>query len=127
MGQVAEDGLSVSNETVELGSRIRGIRRQRGLTQAELASSELSESYISLIESGKRKPGPRTLRLLAERLGLTVDELTKRVVTPDPQISFALAFVELAVMNGDPDAAQSAIAAIHADHRLDPQSAARLL
>lgn len=96
------------------------------MTQAEIAGPQLSESYISLIESGKRKPGRRTLEAIAEQLGMSFDELTKRPVPTDPQVSFALAFVELAVMNGDNDSARSAIAAIHADSRLDGPSAARL-
>ncbi len=45
---------------------------------------------------------------------------------PIPQVSFALSFVELAVMNGDMDSAASAVAAIHKDSRLDARSAARL-
>lgn len=103
------------------------MRRERGLTQADLAGPELSESYISLIEGGKRQPGHRTLQAIAERLNLSVDELTNRSVPADPQIGFALAFVELAVVNGDADSARSAIAAIYEDSRLDGQSAARVL
>jgi tetratricopeptide (TPR) repeat protein len=117
----------VISDAVELGSRIRSVRRERGLTQAELAGPELSESYISLIEGGKRQPGRRTLQAIAERLDLSVDELTNRSVPADPQIGFALAFVELAVMNGDAGSARSAIAAIYEDSRLDGQSAARVL
>lgn len=112
---------------VALGSRIRSVRRERGLTQAELAGSDLSESYVSLIERGKRQPGHRTLRSIAERLNLTLDELTSHVVPVDPQICFALAFVELAAMNGDAMSARPAIAAIYADSRLDDRSAARVL
>lgn len=113
--------------TADLGSRIRSIRRERGLTQAELAGADLSESYISLIERGKRHPGQRTLLSIAERLQLSLDELTSRVVPADPQICFALAFVELAAMNGDVEAARPAIAAIYEDSRLDERSATRVL
>ena len=120
------NGLVVTNDATELGSRIRSVRRERGLTQAQLAGPKMSESYISLIESGKRKPGRRTLQAIAEPLALSVDELTKHLVPADPQVSFALAFVELAVMNGDTESARSAIAAIYADGRLDVQSAARV-
>lgn len=116
----------MANQSAELGTRIRCVRRERGLTQAQLAGPTLSESYISLIESGKRQPGRRTLQAIAEQLGLSVDELTKQVIPADPQISFALAFVELAVMNGETESARSAIAAINKDSRLDGQSAVRL-
>lgn len=115
------------NVAGELGARIRAVRRERGLTQAELAGPELSESYVSLIESGKRQPGRRTLSAIAERLGMSVDELNSHVVQADPQVGFALAFVELAASNGDLDSARSAIKAMHKDGRLDPTSAARVL
>lgn len=111
----------------EVGGRIRSIRQERGLTQAELAGSTLSESYVSLIERGKRQPGRRTLQTIAERLDITIDELTSHVVPVDPQICFALAFVELAAMNGDVESARPAIAAIYQDSRLDAHSAARVL
>lgn len=42
--------------TTGLGERIRLLRGKRGLKQQDLASSEISASYISLIESGKRAP-----------------------------------------------------------------------
>jgi tetratricopeptide (TPR) repeat protein/transcriptional regulator with XRE-family HTH domain len=117
----------VANGALELGSRIKSIRCERGLTQAELAGPNLSESYISLIESGKRRPGRRTLAALSERLDVTVEELTAHVVPVDPQVSFAMAFVDLAMMNGDFDSAKSAMAAIRQDPRLDPRSAAKLV
>jgi transcriptional regulator with XRE-family HTH domain len=117
----------VTQDSGHVGARIRTIRQQRGLTQAGLAESDLSESYISLIESGKRVPGARTLKVIAARLAVTVDDLTSRALPPDPQISFALAFVELAVMNGDVADARKAITAIQADTRLDDRSALRLV
>jgi tetratricopeptide (TPR) repeat protein/DNA-binding XRE family transcriptional regulator len=117
----------VANGALELGSRIKSMRCERGLTQAELAGTTLSESYVSLIESGKRRPGRRTLDVIAERLGVTVEELTAYVVPVDPQVSFAMAFVDLAMMNGDLDSARSAMASIRQDPRLDPRSAAKLV
>jgi len=117
----------VANDVAELGSRIKALRCERGLTQAELAGPKLSESYVSLIESGKRRPGTRTLQAIAARLDVPLDELTARVAPTDPQISFALAFVELAVMNGDLESAGSAVAAIRNDNRLDARSEARLV
>src|SRR4051794_36964665 len=52
-----------------LGHRIRATRISRGLSQAQLALPELSDSYVSLIESGKRVPTPDVVRLLARKLG----------------------------------------------------------
>lgn len=110
----------------ELGSRIRSLRLERGLSQAELAGTTLSESYVSLIESGKRQPSRKAVAAIADRLGCSVDGLKQHVVHEDPKISFALTFAELAVRNGDTASARSALAAVGSDSRLTPPTAARM-
>lgn len=67
----------------DLGSRIRRLRRERGLTQAGLAGSRLSESYVSLIESGRRVPTGDVLEYLAEALDCTIGTLTGADEPPD--------------------------------------------
>jgi tetratricopeptide (TPR) repeat protein len=62
-----------------VGERVRNLRLTRRLSQAQLAAHDLSDSYISLIESGKRTPTPAVLRLLAERLGCTPEYLADGV------------------------------------------------
>ena len=58
-------------ETV--GRRIERLREEKGLSQRGLAEGlyRVSYAFISRIESGQREPSLRTLRLLAERLGVT--------------------------------------------------------
>ena len=51
-----------------LAARIRELRRLQGVSQTELAGKDLSPSYISLLEAGKRTPTPQVLTLLARRL-----------------------------------------------------------
>lgn len=109
-----------------VGARVRALRCERGLTQAQLAGGTLSESYISLIESGKRQPSRSALEMIAQRLGLSVDGLAQHLVHDDPEISFALAFAELAARNGDTTSAHSAVVAIDEDSRVNGRSAARL-
>lgn len=58
-----------------LGRRLRQLRTERGLSQTELAAPNFTHAYISSIESGRRSPSPRVLRHLAEKLGVTADEL----------------------------------------------------
>jgi tetratricopeptide (TPR) repeat protein len=53
-----------------LGERVRTLRRERGLTQTELAAARVSKEYISQIETGKTRPTPQTVGWLAERLGV---------------------------------------------------------
>jgi transcriptional regulator with XRE-family HTH domain len=62
-----------------VGERVRDLRLTRRLSQAQLAGHDLSDSYISLIESGKRTPTPAVLRLLAERLGCTAEYLSEGI------------------------------------------------
>ena len=58
-----------------VGQRLRTRRREAGLTQGDLAGAELSTSYISLIESGRRTASLEVMELLARRLGCPVAEL----------------------------------------------------
>jgi transcriptional regulator with XRE-family HTH domain len=52
-----------------LGQRLRTLRIERGLSQADLAGDLVSPSYVSLIESGRRSPERDVLDGLARRLG----------------------------------------------------------
>ncbi len=59
----------------DFGRRLKELRVQRGLSQAELAHGPVSSSYISRLEGGLRFPSPETVRHLAERLGIDEGEL----------------------------------------------------
>lgn len=67
------------NSQESLGARIRLSRIRKGLSQAQLALPELSDSYVSLIESGKRTPTPDVLRLLARKLGCSASYLSSGI------------------------------------------------
>ena len=55
---------------MKIGDKIRRLRMQRGLTQAELADRfELSKSFISLLERDLTSPSLDTLSDLLETLG----------------------------------------------------------
>lgn len=56
-----------------LGERIRAARRERGLSQSQLAGEELTKGFISQVESGLVRPSLRSLQLLAGRLGKSLD------------------------------------------------------
>lgn len=61
----------------DIGDKIRELRRERALTQTELADEAgVHEITISDIERKKRKASARTLRKLASALGVEVRELT---------------------------------------------------
>lgn len=55
---------------------VRAWREHRQLTQEQLAkAAEISKSYLSQIESGKRKGTTNVLVSLANALGLDVDDI----------------------------------------------------
>ena len=65
----------VSNYRV-MDANIRRLRELRALSQRELAAvAKLSVTTVNRVETGQRKPLPRTVRKLAEALGVTPEEL----------------------------------------------------
>lgn len=79
---------------------LRHIREQAGLSQPELSElSGVAQGTISDIERGKRKPRGRTLRKLAQVLGVEVADLlgeseTLKGQAPLPEPSFEDALAE---------------------------------
>ncbi|GAA4234797.1 hypothetical protein GCM10023075_54100 [Streptosporangium album] len=85
-----------------VGQRIKAVRRQRGFSQAQLAHPELSDSYVSLIESGKRTPTPAVLELLAEKLDCSLTYLVNGVTAEQmEEIEIGLRYAQLALDNGE--------------------------
>ena len=59
-----------------MNSNVRRLRELRALSQRELAArAKLSVTTVNRIETGQRKPMPKTIRKLAEALGVTPEEL----------------------------------------------------
>ena len=55
---------------MEIGSKIKNLRLQKGLTQEELADRcELSKGFISLLESDKTSPSMATLEDILNAVG----------------------------------------------------------
>jgi tetratricopeptide (TPR) repeat protein len=72
------------------------------MSQAELAGHELSASYVSLLESGRRNATSEVVSLLAARLGCTVDYLVDG--QDDEALERArlgLSYAELALRSGE--------------------------
>lgn len=67
--------MAINFETV--GKRIKEVRKQKGMSQDELAErADLSSQYISQIETGRKKGSLPTYNKLAKALGVSIDELT---------------------------------------------------
>lgn len=66
----------------QLGRRIAFLRKEKGLSQVELAAdADMAKSYLSELELGKRNASVLILSRLAAALGTTLEELFKGVVS----------------------------------------------
>ena len=67
-----------------LGARIAALRREAGLSQAELASQlQISASAMGMYEQGRREPSGQMLVALARILGVTTDYLLTGTPAPE--------------------------------------------
>ena len=71
--------------------RLGALRRQRGLTQAELAAQlGLSKSAVSMYERGRREPELELLERMADLFEVSVSSLLGRdepLVNGDPELT----------------------------------------
>lgn len=59
--------------------RLRELRRERALSQQDLERmTGVAQSTLSALESGRRDAQPRTVRKLAEALGVEPRELMRK-------------------------------------------------
>ncbi len=90
-----------------LGERIRDLRLRKNLSQAQLAWPELSDSYVSLIESGKRTPAPSMVALLARKLDCSESYLLTGVSEEAiASLKETLRYAHIALENGASDEAR---------------------
>ena len=62
------------------GARLRRLRRERALSQRDLSRmTGIAFDTISRLETGKQRAQPRTIRKLADALGVEPRELMKEV------------------------------------------------
>jgi len=67
----------------EVGSLIKKLRKQKGLSQEELAFPIIDRATLSKIESGKTLPHRKTLEFLFDKLGFDADEYIRYFLTVD--------------------------------------------
>ena len=58
-----------------IGKKIRNLRKEKGLTQAELAKNKITRNMLSQIESGIALPSLETLEYIAENLKVPTEYL----------------------------------------------------
>ena len=63
---------------VQLGMRIVYLRKQKNMSQEDLAlEAEINKNYLCDLENGRRNPTLRILEKIAIALDIDVSELTK--------------------------------------------------
>ena len=66
--------MDKEQERQRIGQRIAQLRKERGITQQELAErTAMQQGNIARIEAGKYSARYDTLQIIAEAMGLTVD------------------------------------------------------
>lgn len=69
-------GIMEDETLIQLGNRIRKIRLEKKLTQAELAEHcSYNRNYISMLERGERNPSYKSLVMIARGLEVKVQLL----------------------------------------------------
>jgi transcriptional regulator with XRE-family HTH domain len=84
---VDDDGADLDGVLEAVGPRLRGLRQERGATLAQLsASTGISVSTLSRLESGQRRPTLELLLPLARAHQVPLDELVDAPPTGDPRV-----------------------------------------
>lgn len=64
---------------VRVGLNVQALRRERGLSQEELAHrAAMHQTYLSGVERGRRNPSVLVLARIADALGVDIEDLTRR-------------------------------------------------
>jgi transcriptional regulator with XRE-family HTH domain len=82
-----ETSHAISTVLADVGSRLKRVRAQRGITLTELAAATgISKSTLSRLEAGQRKPSLELLLPIAQAFQVPLDELVGAPEVGDPRI-----------------------------------------
>ncbi len=98
--------------TPGLGQRVRSARRERGMSQAQLAGEELTKGFISQVEAGLVRPSVRSLQIIAMRLSKSLDYfLGDAPLATEKRLAFHRLAAEAAAERHDWDVVRTEVAA----------------
>ena len=73
-----------NSERQRIGQRIAELRKERGLTQTQLAERcGLQQAHIARIEAGRYSVGLDTLAQIADALGMVIDFVKPQMSSQD--------------------------------------------
>jgi len=68
--------FKITQKDIRLANKIRRLRKEKGLTQEQLAEKvHVSTTHVGLVEVGRRRFGLKTLQKVASVLGVKVKDL----------------------------------------------------
>ncbi len=110
-------GPGVDRDVTEtIGDRLLRFRKEHGLTQKDLAGDRYSSAFVSIVESGRRRPSEEAVRYFAEQLGVDAEELlTGRSAHLGVELEMRLVKARHAVSTDDLAAAEQAYASARED------------
>jgi len=89
------------HEGESLGTRIRRLRRERGVSLAKIGGGDFTRAFLSQVELGRAQPSLRVLRVIADRLGTHVDYLLEGR-SPEVDRELALERARVLLLRGEP-------------------------
>jgi transcriptional regulator with XRE-family HTH domain len=79
--------MEISEELTHVIDRIREIRTGKSISQLELANkSDISQSFLASLESGKKQPSVMTILKIAKALEINPGDLFPRTIESKAQI-----------------------------------------
>lgn len=84
------------------GKRLRALRLSRNLSQAELAGTDFTSGFISLLETGRTRVSLRAAEVLARRLDASITDLFGSAADADVALDLKVLQVEQKLASGDP-------------------------
>lgn len=74
-----EENRGKTGESSSVGDKIKEFREERGLSQYRLAQkADVSQSFLSALEAGKKSPTVETLEKICRGLGISLAEFFSR-------------------------------------------------
>jgi HTH-type transcriptional regulator, quorum sensing regulator NprR len=111
----------VSSRYSEVGKRVRSYRKQKGLSQDELAEGICSRQTVSILENGVHFPSIEIMQSIADKLGVPLQEI---VIDQEEElhIKIKVDMIKVYVERGDyPDAIPLAEETLKCDDLLEYQ------
>lgn len=100
-----------NKQELQIGEKIRAIRKDRNLTQSDFAENGISSAYLSLIENGHRRPTKSALEKIAKLLGVEVTQLEEKSQDAlTPQVRELIFTIQIAISQNSLKTAEELLA-----------------